>query len=202
MIARAETHPTWALGFADEGWWSRLAPPRLHSWVPGGKALRLVEKTAAPWDPEPKALACYGLLLRATATTPEQVWLRFTRGQPVSGITVQFLAWCSDRLAVLGQQALLRIWDNASWHRSHEVQRWLRTHNQQVKQTRQGVRMVSCRLPTKSPWLNPIEPKWVHGKRAIVEPERVLTAAEVQARVSAYYGCQPEPPLLISQQAA
>jgi hypothetical protein len=23
----------------------------------------------------------------------------------------------------------------------------------------------------KSPWLNPIEPKWVHGKRKVVEPD-------------------------------
>jgi hypothetical protein len=28
-----------------------------------------------------------------------------------------------------------------------------------------------CRLPVKSPWLNPIEPRWLHGKRAIVEPQ-------------------------------
>lgn len=156
----------------------------------------------APSELEPKALACYGLLLRATATTPAQIWLRFTRGQPGSGITLQFLMWCSAHLAALGKQALLLIWDNASWHRSQEVQCWLRTHNQQVKQTRQGVRIISCRIPPKSPWLNPIEPKGVHGKRAIVEPERVLPAAEVQARVYAYYGCQPEPPLVISQQAA
>ena len=38
-------------------------------------------------------------------------------------------------------------------------------------------------LPTYSPWLNPIEPKWVHGKRAIVEPDRKLTADEVRQRV-------------------
>ena len=29
---------------------------------------------------------------------------------------------------------------------------------------------LSAFLPSKSPWLNNIEPKWVHGKRAIVEP--------------------------------
>ena len=136
LIQRAETHPAWALGFADEVWWSRLAQPQLHSWVPGDQSLRLVETATARSDLEPTALACYGLLLRATATTPAQMWLRFTRGQPVSGITVQFLAWCSDHLAMLGKQALLLIWDNASWHCSQEVQHWLRTHNQRVKQTR------------------------------------------------------------------
>jgi len=27
------THPTWALGFEDEVWWSRLAQPALHPWA-------------------------------------------------------------------------------------------------------------------------------------------------------------------------
>jgi hypothetical protein len=34
-------------------------------------------------------------------------------------------------------------------------------------------------LAVKSPWLNPIEPKWAPGKKAIVEPERLLAANEV-----------------------
>ena len=42
------------------------------------------------------------------------------------------------------------------------------------------MRIVACSLPIKSPWLNPIEPKWVHGKRAIVEPDRLLTAQEIK----------------------
>jgi hypothetical protein len=43
--------------------------------------------------------------------------------------------------------------------------------------------MLVCRLPSKSPWLNPIEPKWAHGKRAIVEPARKLTAAKLKQRL-------------------
>jgi hypothetical protein len=30
---------------------------------------------------------------------------------------------------------------------------------------RYGVRILVCRLPTKSTWLTPIEPKGVHGKK-------------------------------------
>ena len=55
---------------------------------------------------------------------------------------------------------------------------------------------MACYLPVKSPWLNPIEPKWAHGKKAIVEPDRLLSAAEVCDRVYAYYGCDPEAPLV------
>jgi hypothetical protein len=38
-------------------------------------------------------------------------------------------------------------------------------------------------LPIKSPWLNPIEPEWVHGKQRAVEPARRLTPDEPEARV-------------------
>ena len=58
------------------------------------------------------------------------------------------------------------------------------------------MRVVACYRPVKSPWLNPIEPKWAHGKKAIVEPERLLTGTEVQERVCAYYGCEHHPPLV------
>ncbi len=75
--------------------------------------------------------------------------------------------------------------------------RWIRAHNCSVKQTGCGVRILPCYLPTKSPWLNPIEPKWIHGKRAVLEPERVLTTDELEARVYAYYRCTPDSHLVI-----
>jgi DDE superfamily endonuclease len=164
--------------------------------------LRLVEKARAKEDPEPKALACSGLLLQATPEPPAQLWLRFATGQPVSTLTRQFLTWCCQRLDALGKRALLLVWDNASWHKSQAVQRWLQAHNRQVKQRRRGVRILACRLPSNSPWLNPIEPKWLHGKRALMEPARVLTTQEMAERVCAYYGCPHEAHLSISEKAA
>lgn len=62
------------------------------------------------------------------------------------------------------------VWDNASWHFSKEVRTWIKAHNRKVRQTGQSVRIVACYLPAKSPWLNPIEPHWVHGKRDVSSP--------------------------------
>jgi hypothetical protein len=45
-------------------------------------------------------------------------------------------------------------------------------------------------LPVKSPWLNRIEPKWVHAKRAVVEPDRTLSKVELIERICAYFNCQ------------
>lgn len=42
-------------------------------------------------------------------------------------------------------------------------------------------------LPTESPWPNPTEPGWMHREKAVVEPERLLAAAEVRTRVCDYY---------------
>jgi len=187
----AATHPTWALGFEDEVWWSRLARPTLHSWVEADQPLRLVEQTVAKDDPDPKALACYGLLVRWTAPTgerPEATWLHFVDGRPVSTRTTECLAgWCA-KLQAAGQEALLLVWDNAPWHVSRAVRQWIRAHNRRVKGSGQGVRIIICYLPIKSPWLNPIEPKWVHGKRRVVEPDRLLPAAELIDRVYAALG--------------
>jgi hypothetical protein len=153
-------------------------------------------------DPPPKALACYGLLVRRRPSHPEHLLLRFVDGRPVSAVTQAFLAWCHTRLAAQGMTALLLLWDNASWHKSQAMRSWLRAHNQRLKRTERGVRIVPCWLPTKSPWLNPIEPKWVHSKRAVAEAERRLSTAELEARVYAYYGCTPEPHLVMPKKAA
>lgn len=165
--------------------------------------MRLVEQTVPKDDPDPKALACYGLLVSCPAapeTLPEQVWLRFVDGRPVSGITTQYLAWCCTKLEEAGKQALFMIWDNASWHISKQVRNWIRDHNRQVREQTKGVRIVACRLPSKSPWLNSIEPHWAHGKRNVVEPARLLTAQELADHLCAHFGCQHESHLVITDQ--
>jgi transposase len=193
------------LGFQDETWWSRVTQPSLHTWAEEGTALRLVAQTRAKEDPDPKALACYGLLVSCPAapeTLPEQVWLRFVDGRAISAITTQYLSWCCAQLAQAGKKALLMIWDNASWHVSQEVRDWIRTHNREVKKQGLGVRIVPCRLPIKSPWLNRIEPHWVHGKRDIVEPTRLLTAQELADRICAHFDCKHESHLVVTDQVA
>jgi DDE superfamily endonuclease len=147
-------------------------------------------------------VAGYGLLVRPGPSQAEQMWRRFVAGRPVSAVTIEFLAWCSAQLAAQSFTAWLLIWDNASWHRSQAVRHWLRQHNQQVKRGVEGVRLVVCPLPRKSPWLNPIEPKWVHGKRAVADPDRLLSAAELEARVYAYYGCEGEAHLVMPKKVA
>src|SRR5262245_37664618 len=57
LIQRTMVHPTWALGFGDEVWWSRLAQPHQHGWTEPEATYKLQELTLPTDDPDPKALA-------------------------------------------------------------------------------------------------------------------------------------------------
>jgi hypothetical protein len=194
----AASDPEWATGFEDECWWSREALPTLNAWADAGKPPRLLQRSVAKDDPEPKAISCYGLHLSEL----DETWIRFVDGRPVSSITTRFLSWCSEELRAAGKKTLLLIWDNASWHVSKEVRRWLGKHNRRVKEGRGGVRIVVCLLPKRSPWLNAIEPRWVHAKRKVVEPERLLGAYELADRVCGVFDCPHYEHLTVPQNVA
>ena len=188
------------MGFQDETCWSRVRAPDLYAWA--DQSLRLVEGSVPKGDGDPKALACYGLLLQDSRLDKERIWLRFVDGHPVSATTTDFLEWCCARLKAEGQRALLLIWDNASWHTSGQVRRWLLAHNRRVKRTGEGVRIISCFLPTKSPWLNSIEPYWLHAKRKVAESNRLLSTSELKDRVCHHFNCAQEEALHVDQQVA
>ena len=147
--------------------------------------MRLVERAVAKGDQEKKALACYGVL----CPTTKEVWLRFLDGRPLSAVTTGFLDWCCDEAAARGKRALPLVWDNAAWHVSQAVRAWVRDHNRRVKASGQGARLIVCHLPIKSPWLNPIEPKWRQTKGRVIEPARLLPAHELAERVCDALGC-------------
>lgn len=164
-----------------------MAQPDLFAWTPA--PLRLTPPVKGKGD-GPAALACYGVLRQDTGG----MMLRFVDGRPVSQVTEDFLGWVCETPAAEGKKVFVLVWDNAAWHVSKRVRRWIETHNRRVRR-RGGCRIRVCRLPVKAPWLNPIEPKWMHGKRAIVEPDRKLTADEVKDRVFAHFGTKPTEPL-------
>ena len=201
-MALAKQKPGWAFGYQDETWWSRFAHPALHSWAEGEHFLKLIEQTPRKDDPDPKAIACYGLAVHwydPPEAKHEEVWLRFVEGNPCGPLTIQYLEWLLEKTRLAQKQVLVMVWDHASWHTSKAVQKWVREHNQTVKQTRQGIRLLPWLLPKTSPWLNPIEPMWIHAKRQVLEPEKKLTAAELVRRVSAVFQHPVLPYLTLSE---
>ena len=74
--------------------------------------------------------------------------IRFVDGRPVSLLTNQFLGWLAARLANEGKQALLVVWDNASWHVRRAMRTWMKTPNQRLKHA-WGCRMGMCQFPAR-----------------------------------------------------
>ncbi len=144
----------WEVGYLDEVWWSRVSQPDLQRWSEKDEPLRLQELAVDKHDPDPKALACSGML----SANSGRMHLRLVAGRPVSQVTADFLEWLCEQVQAQGKCVLVLVWDNASWHVSKQVRIWLRQHNQTVLQQAQtgkrGVRIIPCWLPTKSPWLN------------------------------------------------
>src|SRR2546430_13415746 len=57
LIQQAKAQPTWALGFGDEVWWSRLAQPAQHCWTDAEANHTFQKLTQRTDDPAPKRLA-------------------------------------------------------------------------------------------------------------------------------------------------
>jgi hypothetical protein len=152
----------------------------LHSWTDGAP-LKLIEQAHQKDDPDPKAFACYGLDIHWK--NQEAVWLRFVEGNPKSDPTIQFMKWVLKKTSQQNINVLIMFWDHASWHKSKMVRRWMHTHNQGVKCSGKGTRLLACLLPKKSPWLNPIEPRRINAKRKVTEPNKKLSAQELAERV-------------------
>ncbi|WP_421656282.1 hypothetical protein [Leptothermofonsia sp. ETS-13] len=103
----------------------------MHPWRENGKSLALMEETQDKRDPEAKAIACYGVYLRAHS----QMLVRCVEQRPRSKITGEFLAWIAQQVSQMGQRVRPLIGDNVSWHLSKPVRPWVRQHQAQVKRT-------------------------------------------------------------------
>ncbi len=57
LMAVAQADPERAAGFEEECWWSRLALPTLSSWAEEGKPMRLLRRSVAKDEPDPKAIS-------------------------------------------------------------------------------------------------------------------------------------------------
>ncbi len=181
MKAWANQHADWLLVEEDECWFSRFVQPAMHAFAMVNNNLRLVQRTPSHNEPA-QALACYGAVCQRT----EQRWLAFAEGQPNSHKTIQFLQALLKVAQAQAKQVLVVIWDRASWHKSKTLKQWVQQHNHHVRQ-HGGVRLLTFLLPSKSPWLNPMEPIWLHAKRKVAEPEAHLSVKMLKDRLSALF---------------
>jgi hypothetical protein len=73
---------TWAVGFLDECWWSRVVLPTLNAWAEEGKPPRLIQRSVAKDDlksrrPYPATDSiCQGSMKRGSGSWTEGRFLR------------------------------------------------------------------------------------------------------------------------------
>jgi hypothetical protein len=159
----------------------------MRAWAGPQATVKLLQRDKAQDDPDPKALACFGALEDDTRRTH----LYFADGQPDSAQTKLMLQSLLAVCRAQGRRVLAMIWAKASWHTSGPTQQWIRAHNRQARQDG-DVRIFTRLLPTKSPWLNPIEPGWIHAQRSVAEfGSDNLTADELTRRLCAHFDTEP-----------
>ena len=185
MKQQAQQRPDWLLVEEDECWFSRFVQPPTQAWAAAGDELRLGQGEPKRGEAE-QALACLGAVRHDT----DEVLLSFSIGQPNSLQTWWFVIGLLAQARQAGKKGLVVIWDNASWHKSADIRQWIRTYNRAAKAAGEP-RLLICLLPVKSPWLNPIEPRWVHAKRAVCEPDGELTPPDLRRRLCQHFETQP-----------
>ena len=152
-----EVGPETTVLFADETEVKRF-PPLRRMWQPVG------EQTAV-WVPEQNGdFALYGALDICTGQTYTKAFDR-----EISDHTVEFLE--TIRAETTGK--VLVIWDQATWHTSKRVQRFIEDRG----------RFETFRLPKRAPEANPMEDLWRELKEQVaVCLERSLDALRESCR--------------------
>lgn len=148
LLARARKDPDASAVWLDESWFVRW-PYSYHAWTARDEK----PKVAQRWKEKVDTQALYAALDDET----QEPLLRWCEGQPNSKQTIRFLKMLAAEHTRRGDRYVALFWDRASWHTSRRARRWIKAYNSRAK--RRGLTRLLVRpLPTRSPWLMPLEP--------------------------------------------
>ena len=167
--------------YEDESWFSPLKVPRLRALSRQGNPQRIPARRRFKKG-DPRSLVVYGALRLSDRSV--DVWR--SDGYPNSTWTRAFLNHLLRGATRAGKRWLVVIWDNASFHVSKILKKWMRRYNRWARKHGR-TRIVPYQLPTASPWLNPIEPHWLHCKRAVYAVDHIPTIEEIRHAVDDYF---------------
>jgi transposase len=177
LLAMARTAPDGAAVWLDQSWFARW-PYRFRAWVHKKAPLHVAQRWNEPVD----TTALYATLDDET----QEAFLRWAQGQPDSEQTIHFLEALMVHWTQQGKRFIVLFWDRAPWHTSAKTRRWIRVYNQRAKQ--EGLtRLIICSLPSRSPWLMPLESIFGWTKHQILGGRVFNTVAELRAAVEHYF---------------
>jgi len=147
LLRLARAAPDGAAVWLDQSWFVRW-PYRYWAWAAEDERPQVPKR----WNEDVETVALYAALDDET----QKPFLRWADGQPNSEQTVTFLETLMAYWIRQGKRFIVLFWDKASWHTSKRTRTWIRDHNRRAKQ--EGLtRLIVCTLPTRSPWLMPLE---------------------------------------------
>jgi transposase len=173
LLAMARAAPDGAAIWLDQSWFVRW-PYQFWAWATKDD----VPHVAKRWNEDVDTTALYAALDDET----QEAFLRWAEGQPNSEVTVGFLEALMAHWNTQDKRFIVLIWDKASWHTSNQTTQWIRDYNRRAKQ--EGLtRLITCLLPTRSPWLMPLESVFGWIKHQILGDRFFKAIAELQAAV-------------------
>jgi transposase len=177
LLAMARAAPDGTVIWLDQSWFSRW-PYRFRAWAAKDARLRVAQR----WSEKVDTTALYAAL----DDESQEAFLRWSTGQPDSEETVQFLEALMVHCTQNGLRFIVLIWDKAPWHTSKRTQGWIRAYNRRAKEEAR-TRLIVCQLPTRSPWLMPLEPIFGWTKHQVLGGRLFETVAQLQAAVDSYF---------------
>jgi transposase len=177
LLAMARAAPDGTAYWLDQSWFSRW-PYRFRAWAAKDTPLRVAQR----WSEKVDTTALYAAL----DDESQEAFLRWATGQPDSEETVEFLEALMAHCTQTGLRFIVLIWDKASWHTSRRTQSWIRAYNRRAKKE-DHTRLIVCQLPTRSPWLMPLEPIFGWTKHQVLGGRLFETVAQLQTAVERYF---------------
>lgn len=177
LLTFARACPDGAAVWLDESWFVRW-PYRFWTWASKDDRPRVAQR----WNEEVDTTALFAALDDET----QQTFLRWADGQPNSERMTQFLETLMDYWTQRGKRFIVLFWDKASFHTSKQTTNWIREYNRRAKRENL-TRLIVCKLPTRSPWLMPLEPIFGWTKHQVLGNRAFETVAEMQKVVENHF---------------
>lgn len=173
LLAWARQNADGSAVWLDQSWFARW-PYRFRAWTPK----RHLPHVAQRWKEKVDTTALYAALDDET----QEPFLRWAEGQPNSEETVRFLEALMAHYTAQGKRFLVLFWDRAPWHTSRRTRQWVKDYNRRAKS--EGLtRLIVCLLPTRSPWLMPLEAIFGWIKHQLLGDRLFETIADLRMAV-------------------
>lgn len=146
--------------FIDESWWVGWPRPTA-AWARKRRPQRVPKAKSWPKGERPPSCCLYAAMDVGTQEVQGE-WHRTWNQEE----TWTYLQGVIARYAAKGVRFLVVFWDNAPWHVAVGLRERVAASNRQAKQEGK-LRVLLFFLPSKSPWLMPLEGVFGQTKRAV-----------------------------------